>query len=118
VQGTVRAISDGEYTVSGPIYTGQRLCMGRTVWLDTGAAQIVVTERPHEPLDLGVFECVGLDPRAYRFLLLKSRMYCRPVFEPIAQGLVECDSPGVTSSDYNLFPFKVVRRPVFPLDQL
>jgi len=118
VQGTVRAISDGEYTVSGPIYTGQRLCMGRTVWLDTGAAQIVVTERPHEPLDLGVFECVGLNPRAYRFLLLKSRMYCRPVFEPIAQGLVECDSTGVTSSDYNLFPFKMVRRPVFPLDQL
>jgi hypothetical protein len=29
---------------------------------------------------------------------------------------VECDSPGVTSSDYSLFPFSKVRRPVFPLD--
>lgn len=117
VRGTVRVISDGEYTVTGPIYTGQRCCMGRTVLLDIGAAQIVVTERPHEPWDLGVFQCIGLDPCAHRFLLLKSRMYCRPVFEPLAQALIECDSPGVTSSNYALFPFSRVKHPVFPLDQ-
>jgi microcystin degradation protein MlrC len=118
VTGTVRAISDGEYTVTGPIYTGQRCCMGRTVLLDIGAAHIVVTERPHEPWDLGVFQCVGVDPSAHRFLLLKSRMYCRPVFVPLAHALVECDSPGVTSSDYALFPFACLQRPVFPLDHL
>ncbi|MEP6588747.1 MAG: M81 family metallopeptidase [Polaromonas sp.] len=117
VRGTVRAISDGEYTVTGPIYTGQRCYMGRTVLLDIGVAQIVVTERPHEPWDLGVFQCVGLDPCAHRFLLLKSRMYCRPVFEPLAHALIECDSPGVTSSDFSLFPFAHVKHPVFPLDQ-
>lgn len=118
VQGRVRAISDGSYTVSGPIYTGQRCNMGRTVWLDTGSTQIVITETPHEPWDLGVFSCVGLDPLQARFLLLKSRMYCRPVFVPLSAGLVECDSPGVTSSDFSLFPFRHVTRPVFPLDAI
>jgi microcystin degradation protein MlrC len=118
VTGTVRAASDGEYTVSGPIYTGQRCGMGRTVWLDMGAAQIVVTERPHEPWDMGVFSCVGLNPSAHSYLLLKSRMYCRPVFVPLCAGVVECDSPGVTSSDYSLFPFQQVKRPVYPLDAL
>lgn len=116
VQGTVRAISDGSYTVSGPIYTGQRCSMGRAVWLDAGDTQIVVVEQPHEPWDLGVFACVGLDPTAHRYLLLKSRMYCRPVFVPLSAGLVECDSPGATSSDYRLFPFENLRRPVYPLD--
>ncbi|MBT9512426.1 MAG: M81 family metallopeptidase [Acidovorax sp.] len=115
VQGTVRAISDGSYTVSGPIYMGQRCSMGRAVWLDLGGTQIVVVEQPHEPWDLGVFSCVGLDPTAYRYLLLKSRMYCRPVFVPLSAGLVECDSPGVTSSDYRLFPFENLRQPVYPL---
>jgi len=86
------------------------------VIFDTGAARIVVTERTQEPWDLGVFECVGLDPRRERFLLLKSRMYCRPVFGPISAGLVECDSDGVTSSNYALFPFTKLRRPVYPLD--
>lgn len=115
VQGTVRAISDGSYTVTGPIYTGQRCSMGRAVWLDAGHTQIVVVEQPHEPWDLGVFTCVGLDPTVYRYLLLKSRMYCRPVFVPLSAGLVECDSPGVTSSDYRLFPFQNLRQPVYPL---
>lgn len=117
VQGTVLAVSDGEYVVTGPIYTGQRCCMGRTVLLDIGAAFIVVTERPHEPFDLGVFSCVGLDPSAHRYLLLKSRMYCRPVFEPLAHALIECDSTGPTSSNYELFPFRHTLHPVFPLDQ-
>ncbi|MDH6595293.1 microcystin degradation protein MlrC [Variovorax sp. TBS-050B] len=114
--GVVRRICNGEYVITGPTYTGQRSSMGRTVLFDTGAARIVVTERTQEPWDLGVFECTGHDPRSERFLLLKSRMYCRPVFEPISAALVECDSPGVTSSDYSLFPFSRVRRPVFPLD--
>lgn len=117
VQGTVLAVSDGAYVVKGPIYTGQRCCMGRTVLLDIGAALIVVTERPHEPFDLGVFSCVGLDPSAHRYLLLKSRMYCRPVFEPLAHALIECDSTGPTSSNYELFPFRHIAHPVFPLDQ-
>ncbi|MFT3805075.1 MAG: M81 family metallopeptidase [Burkholderiaceae bacterium] len=116
LRGVVRRITDGQYVVTGPTYTGQRFCMGRSVLFDTGTARIVVTERTQEPLDVGVFESVGLDPRTERFLLLKSRMYCRPVFEPMSAGTVECDSRGVTSSDYGLFAFRRVRHPVYPLD--
>lgn len=115
--GIVRAITDGEYVISGPIYTGQRAFMGRSAVLDTGAAILVITERTQEPWDLGVFESVGVDPRRARFLLLKSRMYCRPVFVPIAAALVECDSRGVTGSGYELFSFERIARPVYPLDR-
>lgn len=118
LRGTVHAVSDGSYTITGPIYTGQRCHMGRSVCFDIGTAQIVVTEQTHEPWDLGVFHCVGVDPTRFRYLLLKSRMYCRPVFVPLSAGLVECDSPGVTTSDYTRFPFNRVQRPVFPLDAL
>jgi microcystin degradation protein MlrC len=116
--GKVAALSDGSYVVSGPTYTGQRFNMGRTARFEIAGASIVVTERTHEPWDMGVFECVGLDPRSMRFLILKSRMYCRPVFVPISAALVECDSLGVTSSDYRKFPFENVRRPVFPFDEM
>src|ERR1700719_1427178 len=50
VAGVVRAITDGEFTITGPMYTGIRTFLGRTAVLDTGRAQIVVTERAHEPL--------------------------------------------------------------------
>ncbi len=116
--GRVRARSNGVFTVSGPIYTGQRLDMGRTVLFDIGDAQLVISEHRTEPYDLGVFRCVGLEPDQASFLLLKSRMYCRPVFGPISRGLVECDADagGPTSSNYGLFRFSKLRRPVWPLD--
>jgi hypothetical protein len=43
-------------------------------------------------------------------------MYCRPVFVPIAAALVECDSRGLTGSDYALFRYERLARPVYPLD--
>ena len=43
-------------------------------------------------------------------------MYCRPSFVPLSSALVECDSGGVTSSNYALFPYRKIRRPIYPLD--
>jgi microcystin degradation protein MlrC len=116
--GVLRARSDGEFIVTGPIYTGAKVSMGRTVLFDTIDALIVICEQRTEPFDMGIFSCVGLDPTNYDYLLLKSRMYCRPVFGAIAKALVECDSDtgGPTSSNYAFFSFTQLRRPMFPLD--
>ncbi len=115
--GTVGAISDGTYVVTGPIYNGQTCRMGRAAVLETGGATILVTELPHEPWDLGVFGCAGIDPVAARYLILKSRMYCRPVFGPLSRAVVECASEGITSSNFDLFPFEKLQRPIFPIDR-
>jgi microcystin degradation protein MlrC len=114
--GVVEALSEGVYTVSGPIYTGQTFSMGRAALLRTPQARVLITERPHEPWDLGVFACAGLDPRQAAYLILKSRMYCRPVFEPLATATIECASAGVTSSNYSLFAFTRLARPAYPLE--
>jgi microcystin degradation protein MlrC len=44
-------------------------------------------------------------------------MYFRPVFLPIAKGLVFCDAPGVGTSDWTLFEYRKLRRPIYPLDE-
>jgi microcystin degradation protein MlrC len=118
LRGTVRALTNGEYVITGPTYTGQLVCMGRSAVLDIGAARLVITERTHEPWDLGVFRSLGVEPTEARYILVKSRMYCRPVFVPISSALVECDSPGVTSSDWSLFGFRKRVGPHFPLEPL
>jgi microcystin degradation protein MlrC len=115
ITGTVRALSDGEYTVSGPIFKGTRCYMGRCALLETPQATIVITSQTQEPWDTGVFTSLGADPFKARYLLLKSRMYFRPVFEPRAKAVVDCASVGVTSSDNQLFKFKKVQRPLYPL---
>lgn len=116
ITGKVVSVSNGQYVVSGPTYTGMRCSMGRAAVIDLGRALVLVSEEPHEPWDLGVFHSVELDPACCSYLILKSRMYYRPVFQPISRATVHCASPGVTSSDYTLFPYRHVPRPVFPIE--
>jgi microcystin degradation protein MlrC len=115
--GTVGPTCQGRYVVSGPIYTGQTCDMGRATALEVEGATILITERPHEPWDLGVFTCAGIDPIKARYLILKSRMYCRPVFGPLSRSIVECASAGITSSNLDLFQFERLQRPIFPIER-
>ncbi len=118
VSGRVRALSDGEWIVRGPMYTGVKVQMGPSAVLDTGKIAIVVVSRHHEPWDQGVFTSLGIDPKTKRFLVLKSRIHYRAGFAPIAAATVTCDGDGVTTSNYDLLRFAAVRRPIFPLDRL
>ncbi|MEX1108811.1 MAG: M81 family metallopeptidase [Dongiaceae bacterium] len=114
--GRVRCITDGRWKVTGPMMTGVTVNIGRTVVLDTGKVQILISEQRTEPFDLGVFTHCGIDPTAKKYLLIKSRQHFRAGFEPIAKHIVLVDGVGVTASDYALFPFDKVRRPIYPLD--
>jgi len=116
VTGRVRLISDGEFVVKGPMYTGVKMHMGKAVVLDTGSIQFLVLENNHEPFDLGMFRSVGIEPTAKRYLLLKSRIHYRAGFKPIAKNIIECSGIGVTGSEYSQFKFEKIRRPIFPLD--
>ncbi|HEV2550199.1 MAG TPA: M81 family metallopeptidase [Stellaceae bacterium] len=118
VTGRVRTITDGEWIVRGPMYTGVTVTMGPTAVLDTGKVQIVVVSRHHEPWDQGVFTSVGIDPKTKRYLLLKSRIHYRAGFAPLARATITCDGEGVTTSDNARLKFEHVRRPIFPLDRL
>jgi microcystin degradation protein MlrC len=117
VTGRVRVISDGRFVPRGPMLTGVAQDMGRTVVLDAGPLEFVVSEKNHEPFDLGIFRSVGIEPTAKRYLLLKSRIHYRAGFLPIAKTIVECNGVGVTGSDYTQFKFIKLRRPIFPLEQ-
>ena len=116
LSGSVRSIADGRYTIRGPMYTGVEVSMGRAAVFDTGKLEIVVTERQHEPWDVGCLACVGIEAAAKRFVMLKSRVHWRAGFGDMFPHVVPCQGEGVTTSDYNRFPFRRVRRPIFPLD--
>ncbi|MEE8275031.1 MAG: M81 family metallopeptidase [Alphaproteobacteria bacterium] len=116
VSGTVARITDGRFKVTGPMMTGMTVDLGRTAVLDAGAVQIVVSEERSEPYDLGVFTHAGIDPTRKKYVLIKSRQHFRAGFEPIARHIVMVAGPGVTGSDIALFPYKDLRRPIYPID--
>lgn len=119
LSGKIVSITDGEVEVREEGFATNYLRMGRSVLFDIGVGQLLITERRVEPGDLGVFTSVGVNPKKKTYLVLKSRMYSRVAFEPIAKGLIECDSDvgGPTSSNYSWFPISEVRRPIYPLDR-
>jgi microcystin degradation protein MlrC len=90
--------------------------IGRTAVLDTGEIEIVVSEGRFEPFDTGCFTHAGIDPARKDFVLIKSRQHFRAGFEPIAKHIVMVSGPGTCTSDYSLFPWQKVRRPIYPLD--
>ena len=116
VTGKVMRITEGEFTVTGPMATGTRVRMGRTAVLDTGAMQIVISERRSEPFDVGVFTHCGIDPRRKKYVLIKSRQHFRAGFEPIARHIVMCDGDGCTSSDLRLFTYRKRPKPLYPFE--
>ena len=116
MSGTVRTITDGRFRVTGPMSTGVMIDCGRSVVLDTGPLQLLISEQRAEPFDLGVFTHCGLDPLRADYILLWSRQHFRAGFEPIAEQVLMMAGPGVCSSDYSLFPFKHLQRPIYPLD--
>jgi len=118
VSGRVSSLSDGAFTVEGPMYTGVRVSMGPTAVLDTGKVEIVVVSRHHEPWDQGVFRSLGIDPAAKRYLVLKSRIHYRAGFAELARHTIPCDGSGVTTSDNGLLRYRKLRRPIYPLDDV
>ena len=118
LSGRVRNVTDGEIVFTGPMYTGLKSHLGRTAVLDTGRAQIVVTERHHEPFDLVIFRHCGIEPTRKKFIMLKSRIHYRAGFKPIAAHIVECAGAGVTSADLSVYRYRKLVRPIYPLDPI
>ena len=116
VAGTVRSLSDGRYTVTGPMMTGMRVNLGPCAVLDIGSALILVCSNPHEPFDLDFYAALGVDPTEHAVLLIKSRQHFRAVFEPIASEVIGVAGPGVCSEDYSIVEFEHIRHPMYPMD--
>jgi microcystin degradation protein MlrC len=118
ITGTVKVLTDGKWTVRGPMYTGVPVNMGPTAVLDTGRMQIVIVSRHHEPWDRGIFTSVGIEPEYHRYILLKSRIHYRAGFGHIPKATVTLDGDGVTTSDNSKLDFVNVKRPIYPLDRI
>lgn len=118
VSARVRTISDGAFRLRGPMMAGVAITAGKTVVLQVGGVQVVVTSLATEPHDLAYLMSLGIDLDRIRYLVLKSRVHWRAGFGSLAQEVIECDSAGVTTSDYSKLRFERVRRPIYPLDEL
>jgi len=112
----VKSISDGRYTIIGPMVTGMQFDVGPAVGLLIGGVDVAVISGMMQSFDNGQMRVVGFDPIDYRIVVVKSAVHFRAWWSDVASAIVECDPPGIASNDFSTFEFANKARKLYPLD--
>jgi microcystin degradation protein MlrC len=118
VTGYVETITDGIFVHKGPMGTGSRGQIGRSVVLKIDGIRVIVAERKMAPNDPEIFRRHGIEPTEKKILVVKSRGHFRAGYEPFAKEIIEVEAPGLANPNLKQFPYKNVKRPIFPLDDI
>jgi microcystin degradation protein MlrC len=117
ISGRVRVIHDGVFTGATKFNAGTYR-RGTTVVVDCGGIEVILTSRPVLVFEVNHFRSLGIDPMQRKIVACKSELQHRAGFEGLASKIIDVDAPGLATQDLSRLPFKKIRRPVFPLDNI
>lgn len=123
IKARVERLSSGDFVYEGPMDRGVHDTLGRTAVLSVQGryghpVQVIVCERRVQSLDTAILRSQGIEPSACKIIALKSAVHFRGAFMPIAANILEVDTPGLTSLDYTRFPYRRLKRPIWPMDNI
>jgi microcystin degradation protein MlrC len=117
-EAVVEGLSDGECIGRRGIYAGRRVPLGPSALLRIGGLRVAVVTQRKQLAEPAMLEMLGVDLRAVRSLVVKSRGHFRAGFDDIFpdERIVEVDVPGLTTVVLDRVPWRQVPRPIHPLD--
>jgi len=115
--GTVTKVSpEGRFVFEGPMMRGVEAVMGPSAVIKIGGVETVVITNRFQPYDRMFFLHFGIVPEEKSVLAVKSAQHFRAAFGAMAREVILVDAAGITSPDPKKFPYKNIRRPIWPLD--
>ena len=105
----VENLSDGNFIARGPYYGGRDMDMGPSACLRIGDVRVVVSSHKAQLADQAMYRYVGIEPTEQSILVNKSSVHFRADFEPIAETLLICASPGAMPADTAALPWTRLR---------
>jgi microcystin degradation protein MlrC len=109
VTGVVERLSDGRFTLEGPMGKGNPANLGPTALLRVGGVRVVIVSRKMQAHDQAIFRHLGLEPAAQRIVAVKSSVHFRAHFQPIAAEVLVAAAPGPVVADPATLPFTALR---------
>lgn len=118
---TLVSRSDGVFTLEDKhshlaSMAGVRFEMGPCAVVRSDGITLLLTSRKTPPFDLGQLRSQGLEPRDFSVIGVKAAVAHKRAYDPIARASYLVDTPGPCSSDLTNFPWRRLRRPIWPLD--
>lgn len=115
--------SDGQFTLEDrnshlAASQGIHFSMGPSAVVRIDGVSVLLSSRKTPPFDLAQLRSQGIVPEKLFAIGVKAAVAHRRAYDPIAQGSYTVATPGPCSSVLGTFPYKRLRRPVFPLDTL
>jgi microcystin degradation protein MlrC len=112
----VEKLTDGRFTLTGPMGAGNPGNLGPTALIDIDGVKVIVVTRKMQALDQAIIRHVGIEPSSCSILALKSSVHFRADFAPIAARIIIAAAPGPVVADPALLNFRhapanVRRRP-------
>ncbi|MFQ5734974.1 MAG: M81 family metallopeptidase, partial [Planctomycetaceae bacterium] len=95
---------------------GVHIDMGPCAVVRHRGVRILLTSRKTPPFDLGQLRSQGIEPESCSVIGVKAAVAHRRAYDGIANHSYTVSTPGPCSSDLTTFPWRHIRRGVFPLD--
>lgn len=105
----VVALGDGRFTATGPFYRGSRMELGPMALLALDGMRIAVASRKQQAADQAMFRHLGVEPRDFAVVALKSSVHFRADFGAIASRVLVVAAPGHNVADPARLPFTRLR---------
>jgi len=106
---TVEKLTDGVFTLTGPMGSGNPVNLGDTALIDIQGIRVMVTSRKMQALDQAILRHVGIEPSACPIIALKSSVHFRADFGPLAEQVIVAIAPGPVVADPAVLNFRHVR---------
>jgi microcystin degradation protein MlrC len=117
VQARVLHLSDGEFVLKGPVFTGRKVTMGPTAVLQIGGIKVVAGSRPVFVIDPELYRSQGIEPQQQDIVAVKSPTLFRPGYASMLKRVLHLDMPGACRGNLPKMPFVAIQRPIWPLDE-
>lgn len=118
LQGQVRRLGDGPFSLTGPVFTGMEVSMGRWAIVDAGRLSVLLTERPACTFDPETFRHVGLPPEEADLIVIRSANLFRAGWAGVSDSFHILDLPGASTPRLETLHFERAPRPLFPLENV
>jgi microcystin degradation protein MlrC len=79
---------------------------------------VLLTSRKTPPFDLGQWRSQGIEPSSLSIIGVKAAVAHRRAYDAIAAASYWVRTPGPCASDLRVLPYRRVRRPIFPPDEI